>query len=229
MIVWTHRGNPGPENTLEAFELAWKDGIRHFETDIHVTKDGTLVLAHDSNIKRLTGIDQEIINLTFEELNRNPVMGLYRWCSLDALIKAFPEAIVSIDIKNDASVKPFIAWLRTRDFSNFIVGSFSSKRVNQVRKEFPLLRTALTPKEVHLIRLGLQRTVNLESADKFAMIPQSMYGLQILTKRFIASCQRLNIAIYVWTVNSVAESKELENLGVQGIVTDDYALFKQSS
>jgi glycerophosphoryl diester phosphodiesterase len=229
MIVWTHRGNPGPENTLEAFELAWKDGIRHFETDIHVTKDGTLVLAHDSNIKRLTGIDQEIINLTFEELNRNPVMGLYRWCSLDALVTRFPEAIVSIDIKNDASVKPFIAWLRTRDFSKFIVGSFSSKRVNQVRKEFPSLRTALTPKEVHLIRLGLQRIVNLESADKFAMIPQSMYGLQILTKRFIASCQRLNIAIYVWTVNSVAEGKELENLGVQGIVTDDYALFKQSS
>jgi glycerophosphoryl diester phosphodiesterase len=229
MIVWTHRGNPGPENTLEAFEQAWKDGIRHFETDIHVTKDGTLVLAHDSNIKRLTGRDEEIINLTFEELNRNPVMGLYRWCSLDALITAFPEVIVSIDIKNDASVKPFITWLRTRDFSNFVVGSFSSKRVNQVRKEFPLLRTALTPKEVHLIRLGLQRIVNLESADKFAMIPQSMYGLQILTKRFIASCQRLNIAIYVWTINSVAEGKELENLGVQGIVTDDYALFKQSS
>jgi glycerophosphoryl diester phosphodiesterase len=229
MIVWTHRGNPGPENTLEAFEQAWKDGIRHFETDIHVTKDGTLVLAHDSNIKRLTGRDEEIINLTFEELNRNPVMGLYRWCSLDALITAFPEVIVSIDIKNDASVKPFITWLRTRDFSNFVVGSFSSKRVNQVRKEFPLLRTALTPKEVHLIRLGLQRIVNLESADKFAMIPQSMYGLQILTKRFIASCQRLNIAIYVWTINSVAEGRELENLGVQGIVTDDYALFKQSS
>jgi glycerophosphoryl diester phosphodiesterase len=228
MIVWTHRGNPGPENTLEAFEQAWKDGIRHFETDIHVTKDGTLVLAHDSNIKRLTGRDEEIINLTFEELNRNPVMGLYRWCSLDALITAFPEVIVSIDIKNDASVKPFITWLRTRDFSNFVVGSFSSKRVNQVRKEFPLLRTALTPKEVHLIRLGLQRIVNLESADKFAMIPQSMYGLQILTKRFIASCQRLNIAIYVWTINSVAEGRELENLGVQGIVTDDYALFKQS-
>jgi glycerophosphoryl diester phosphodiesterase len=60
------------------------------------------------------------------------------------------------------------------------------------------------------------------------MIPQSMYGLQILTKRFIASCQRLNIAIYVWTINSVAEGRELENLGVQGIVTDDYALFKQS-
>jgi len=226
MIVWTHRGNPGTENTLEAFEQAWKDGIRYFETDIHVTKDGTLVLAHDSNIKRLTGCDEEIINLTFEELNRNPVMGLNQWCSLDSLVRAFPEAYISIDIKNDASVTPFISWLRTRDFSNFIVGSFSSKRVNQVRKEFPSLRTALSPKEVHLIRLGLPRIVNLESADKFAMIPQSMYGLQILTKRFIASCQRLNIPIYVWTVNSVAEAKELESLGVQGIVTDDYPIFK---
>lgn len=226
MIVWTHRGNPGPENTLEAFGQAWEDGIRHFETDIHVTKDGILVLAHDSNIKRLTGSDQELINLTFEELNRNPILGLYQWCSLDALTKAFPEAIISIDIKNDASVEPFINWLRMRDFSNYVVGSFSSKRVNQVRKDFPALRTALTPKEVHIIRLGLQRILNLDSADKFAMIPESMYGLKILTKRFISSCHQLKIPIYVWTVNSLIEGKNLENLGVDGIVTDDYALFK---
>jgi len=47
MIIWTHRGNPGPENTLDAFKQAWKDGMCHFETDIHATSDGVLVLAHD--------------------------------------------------------------------------------------------------------------------------------------------------------------------------------------
>lgn len=227
MIVWTHRGNPGPENTLEAFEQAWEDGIRHFETDIHVTKDGILVLAHDSNIKRLTDSDQEIINLTYEELNQHQIFGKSKWCTLDALATTFPKAMISIDIKNDASVAPLVAWLRKRDFSNFVVGSFSSKRVNQVRREFPLLRTSLTPKEVHLIRLGLQRVLKLEPEGKFAMIPESMYGLKILTKRFVSSCQELKIPIYVWTVNSVTEGKNLESLGVQGIVTDDYALFKK--
>ena len=229
MIIWTHRGNPGPENTLEAFELAWKEGIHHFETDIHVTKDGILVLAHDSNIKRLSDSDQEIIDLTLEELNQHLILGVYQWCTLDELVTKFPKAMISIDIKNDASVEPFIKWLRTYDFSNFIVGSFSSKRVNQVRREFPLLRTSLTPKEVHLIRLGLQRVLKLEPAGKFAMIPESMYGLKVLTKRFISSCQQLEIPIYVWTVNSVEEGKNLEKLGVEGIVTDDYRLFLKDS
>ena len=61
------------------------------------------------------------------------------------------------------------------------------------------------------------------------MIPESMYGLKVLTKRFISSCQQLEIPIYVWTVNSVEEGENLEKLGVEGLVTDDYALFKAGS
>ena len=53
MIVWTHRGNPGPENTLEAFSEAYKNGVRYFETDLHATKDGHLFLMHDKNLIRV--------------------------------------------------------------------------------------------------------------------------------------------------------------------------------
>jgi len=225
MIVWTHRGNPGPENTLEAFAQAWKDGISHFETDIHVTKDGVLVLAHDPNIQRLTGVNHEIIYLNFDELNTYPILDLYEWCTLDALIEAFPLAKISIDIKCDEALAPFIDWLSQHESSNFVVGSFSTKRVHAVRKAFPKLKTALTPMEVLRLRFGLPLNSLSEQAERYAMIPEFMHGFKILTKRFIAACQRLDIAIYVWTVNSVPEGVYLDTLGVQGIVTDDYRLF----
>jgi glycerophosphoryl diester phosphodiesterase len=225
MIVWTHRGNPGPENTLEAFAGAWKDGISHFETDIHVTKDGVLVLAHDPNIQRLTGVNEEIIDLDFDELNSYPILNLYEWCTLDSLIEAFPKAIISIDIKCDEALVPFMDWLSQHDYSNLVVGSFSTKRVHAVRKAFPKLRTSLTPKEVLRIRFGLPLNSLQVQPERYAMIPEFMHGFKILTKRFIATCHKMNIAIYVWTVNSVAEGIYLDNRGVQGIVTDDYRLF----
>jgi glycerophosphoryl diester phosphodiesterase len=225
MIVWTHRGNPGPENTLEAFAQAWKDGISHFETDIHVTKDGILVLAHDPNIQRLTGVNQEISDLNLHELNNNPILGHYQWCTLDSLVEAFPSAVISIDIKCDEALAPFIDWLSHHEYSNLVVGSFSTKRVRAIRKAFPKIRTALTPLEILKIRFGLPLDSTPKSAERYAMIPEFMHGFKILTKRFIASCQSLNIPIYVWTVNSVAEGNYLNNLGVHGIVTDNYKLF----
>lgn len=53
MIIWSHRGNPGPENSLAAFDAVHKLGIRNFETDIQVTKDGVIVLSHDPHTGRL--------------------------------------------------------------------------------------------------------------------------------------------------------------------------------
>ena len=66
MTIWTHRGNPGAENALSGFQLAWKNGINHFETDLQITKDGILVLSHDPDLLRLTGNSHQIIDLTLE-------------------------------------------------------------------------------------------------------------------------------------------------------------------
>ena len=48
-VVYAHRGASGyaPENTLEAFELAAKMGAYGVELDVHIAKDGEIVVAHD--------------------------------------------------------------------------------------------------------------------------------------------------------------------------------------
>ena len=222
MIIWTHRGNPGLENTLDAFKQAWKDGIRHFETDIHATSDGVLVLAHDSNIRRLTGVDLEIQEITFKALLNESMCGIYKWCKLDELVHAFPAAQISIDIKSDPTLDAFFQWLKGRKIENFVVGSFSSKRIDVVRKRYPLLRTALTSREVLLILTRMHFLVDSHSSKKFAMIPVKSHGFRILTKRFIKVCKSKEIEIFVWTVNSLDEAISLKALGISGVVTDNY-------
>ena len=120
MIIWTHRGNPGVENTLEGFKQAWGAGIRHFETDIHLTKDGVIVLSHDPDTSRLSTSSQLINELTFDELQQFPVEGSHSWARLEDLIDAFPEAHISIDLKCDEVVIPFTKFAKGKNYSRFI-------------------------------------------------------------------------------------------------------------
>ena len=71
MNIYAHRGlfdnKKIVENTINAFKKAIKDNV-NIELDIRVTKDNKLVVFHDENIKRLTGINSKISDLTYEEL-----------------------------------------------------------------------------------------------------------------------------------------------------------------
>ncbi len=70
--ITAHRGSSieAPENTLEAIELAIANGATYAEIDVQEISDGTIVLFHDKNIKRITGEDIPIWELTKEYLPR---------------------------------------------------------------------------------------------------------------------------------------------------------------
>ena len=69
-IILCHRGASGyaPENTLEAFQLAMDMGADGFELDVHLSKDGELVVIHDERVDRTTNGKGFVKDLTFEEL-----------------------------------------------------------------------------------------------------------------------------------------------------------------
>ncbi len=224
MIIWSHRGNPGPENTLKAFESAWEDGITHFETDIHATLDGHLVLAHDPSILRLTQVDQQISTLTLEQLQEFLIDGQHPWCTLEELVIRFPDAHISIDIKSDDTLDPFIAWMHGRHAENFVVGSFSSKRVQSFRQAHPSVRTALTPLETLALVFGVDRFIKWEESKKlYAMVPMKFKGIPICTPGFIRRCRSRDISIFIWTINDLETARKLIDLGVHGVVTDTYS------
>ena len=54
--LFSHRGGrlEHDENTLRAFEASYRAGYRGFETDVRMTRDGALVITHDSSLERTT-------------------------------------------------------------------------------------------------------------------------------------------------------------------------------
>ena len=71
-MIFAHRGASAyaPENTLEAFDLAVRMGADGVELDVHMTKDGELVVAHDEEIGRVSNGIGLIKNMTTSELKK---------------------------------------------------------------------------------------------------------------------------------------------------------------
>ena len=82
--IHAHRGGRSEfdENTLSAFQASYAAGLRGFETDVRMCKDGALVIMHDASVERMTLGAGEVENLTEAELRRvrsrkgNPILFL---------------------------------------------------------------------------------------------------------------------------------------------------------
>ena len=219
--IWTHRGRPEPEHCERAFDIAWMSGITNFEIDIRKTKDDYVVLTHDADIKRISGVDFQIADLTLSELQEHPIDGLHPWVTLDQFLSNYPKAKISIDFKSDDVLYPGIEVLRNYPNLDIVNGSFSRSRTLTIRKELPHFRSALTPSEVIQVMSGIAPR-DSKSHKLNAMVPRSQYGIEVVTPRFVRTCIRAGIEIHVWVVNDSFEATRLLELGVHGLVTDDF-------
>ena len=70
--VMAHRGasTETPENTMAAFQKAIDDMADYIELDVQLTSDGEVIVMHDSNAYRTTGVDENIVNMTYKEVRR---------------------------------------------------------------------------------------------------------------------------------------------------------------
>lgn len=75
MIYFAHRGASAQmvQNTLPAFALAREEGATHYELDVHLTKDGFLVVHHDYTLANTAGADVHLADLTLADLKNYPL------------------------------------------------------------------------------------------------------------------------------------------------------------
>ncbi len=108
--VWAHRGASGykPENTLEAFELAIKQGADGIELDVHTSADGELIVMHDETVDRVTDGTGLIKDMTLAQLKELKVStpaeptGIYRVPTLAEVLDLMrtTDMMVNIELKN---------------------------------------------------------------------------------------------------------------------------------
>jgi glycerophosphoryl diester phosphodiesterase len=225
-----HRGGVSPvENTLAAFATAVGLGYRHLETDLHVTRDGVLVVAHDPTLARVAGDQRAIADLTHEELAAVRVGGREPIPTFLELIDAFPQARLTVDLKTDATVAPFLRALEGRPelLDRLCLGSFSTARVEAVRARFgDRLMTAATPRETlrFLAAVRLRGRPPRLAAGCIAVperYPEARRGVAFADQRFLSVAAEAGLSVHVWTVNDPGRMAALVAAGAAGIVTDD--------
>ena len=110
-LIIAHRGASGyaPENTLEAFRLAMDMGADGFELDVHMSRDGQLVVIHDDTVDRTTngtGLVKELTLAQIQALDAGNGMEAYRGARIPTLGEVFDlvrdtKHIVNVEVKTD--------------------------------------------------------------------------------------------------------------------------------
>jgi glycerophosphoryl diester phosphodiesterase len=103
-LIIAHRGASAsePENTLKAFQTAYKLGADGIELDIHLTKDGKIVVCHDNNIKRITGKPLKIAHSSLAQLRKLDFGKGEKIPTLDEVFDGFLKkfSIINVEVKS---------------------------------------------------------------------------------------------------------------------------------
>lgn len=231
--IIAHRGGLWPgmsENTVDAFAAAHRAGVHWLETDVHTSADGVLFAAHDSDLTRIAGRPERIRELTADELDDVELIAGGRLPRLEVLFDALPDAEWNIDVKAPTSIGPMIRTLHNLDaVARVRLASFDSSTLRRLRTALPGVRTSTGTSETAAFALGGlpgvpdHGLVELPVEVDALQVPKSYRGIPVISHGFVARAHEAGLAVHVWTINDAGTMRELIDLGVDGIVTDDVA------
>ncbi len=140
-----------PENSMPAFEAALKKGYL-IELDIHILKDNSIVVFHDDNLKRMTGIDKKLKDLTYEEVKQYKLQKTDNYIPLlqDVLKLVDGKVPLVIEYKYDVisgSLEKESMKILKEYKGDFVVKSFHPLIVYRFKKYYPnIIRGQLSSK-----------------------------------------------------------------------------------
>lgn len=224
-----HRGFSGkyPENTMIAFRKAVEAGCDGIETDVHITKDGAIVICHDEMVYRTTNGQGFIKDLTYDEIKK-----------LDAGIK-FGEEFKNTTIPD---IDEFMDYVKDKnllvniELKNGIINYENlEKRIIEKIYEYGLKDNVILSSFNHYsmvkvkeidssIKTGLLYAANIyrvhEYAQKVSADALHPYFPSVMNEDIVKGIKDSNIAINAYTVNEEVYMKKLIELGIDGIITN---------
>ena len=223
--VMAHRGlsADAPENTLYAFSDAISAGADFIELDVQQTRDGVLVVMHDSNLKRTTGVNKNIWDVDYADIQNLDAGSWFDPAYANARIPTLEETLQFVDkrARLNIEIKPTkhgsdtleqdVAELITRyQYTDACyVTSFSYGSLKKVKEVNPEIRTG------YLMSVAYGQFYSLKYADAFSL------NKVFVTSQVVNAAHQQGKQIFAWTVNSMSEVRSLCNLHVDSIITDD--------
>ncbi|WP_237055318.1 glycerophosphodiester phosphodiesterase [Microbulbifer sediminum] len=228
-----------PGNTLLYMREMARLGVDAIELDLNLTRDGRLVLMHDTELDRTTSGSGRLIDFTLDEL-RQLQLGIH-WTrdgehypyreaplaisTIDEVFEAIPDIPLIIELKNDdlAAARAMCRAIRKAGQQRrVIVSTFHKRVIDEFRRICPEVTTGAALGDALLFYvaqlLGLHRL--LRPRYQTMQLPMRYFGLPVIGPRFLRAAASLGLHVSVWTINEPGQMSALARLGVDGIVTD---------
>lgn len=228
--VSAHRGNSSaaPENTMPAFQSAIEQRADYIELDVQQTKDGVIVVAHDSNLKRISGKSINIWEVTYDEIKHIDVGSWFhsdfsyvRLSTLEEVIKETKGKIkLNIELKPsghevdfEKSVVDLIKEYRVED--DCVVASMNYECLKRVKEYAPDIKT------VYITTVAYGSLLTLEHADVYSI------EASFVTSKLVNDIHRQGKEIYAWTVNNESNVQKMIDVGVDNVITDNPVMVRE--
>ena len=229
--IIAHRGYSSvfPENTMAAFEGAMDIGVDYIELDVQLTKDGEVVIFHDDELKRITGMEGKVSDHTYEELRQ---MDAGSWFSHSFAGERIPSLREALELISGSECR---VYLELKDIGGIGEG-FEESVLDVVKKSGMLERCVFASFRYeylsHLKELdsGIVTLYNTMSG-KITLpeeFPSDYYGISIeaVTESTIRAIHEAGKQVFVWTADRPVQMKNVQDMGADGIVTNKPGLLK---
>ncbi|MFE7891759.1 glycerophosphodiester phosphodiesterase [Streptomyces sp. NPDC057412] len=208
-----HRGVMGlePENTLRSFVAAQQAGLDVIELDLHLSKDGALVVMHDTDVDRTTDGTGAIADKTLAELRTLDAGRGERVPVFDEVLDAVRTPLQA-EIKDVAAARALAEVINRRDLvSRVEVSSFHDDAVAEIARLVPGVRTAL-----------IASRYGTDVVDRAVAVGAATVCLNIrrLTLEVVEHARKADLRIIGWVVNTQDHLRLVRALELDGATTD---------
>ena len=223
VAVTAHRGSPrsAPENTVNAVQAAIRQGADFAEIDVQETADGVIVVLHDSDLKRVTGLSKKIWEVDYDEIKsldvRSELFPDFKGARIPTLQQVIDTARgrirLNVELKFNGHDKELtervVRILAENDFqSRCVVSSLNYESLVEAKG----LDARLSVGHIVSVAVGDVAKLHVD----FLSVSQ-----ENVTARYVRSLHRAGKQVHVWTVNDRQKMSLLVDLGVDNIITDD--------
>ncbi|NUU63385.1 glycerophosphodiester phosphodiesterase [Paenibacillus agri] len=229
--VLAHRGASAyaPENTMEAFKLAIEQRADGFEIDIHITKDGEIVVIHDDTIDRTSNGKGNVTDFTLAELkqynynarfeDKYPTAEIPTLRQVLELVKEH-RLYLNIEVKDimvqsqkyDGLNVAAAELVKAYDLVDQVIfSSFNHKSMFELKQACPEIKTAL----LHFSKFY--------RGEQYAKTVQAdaLHPLFIcVDANVVDQAHQAGVQVNAWTVNQVSVMRQMIDAGVDAIITD---------
>ncbi len=234
--IISHRGANvyTPQNTMPAFEMANALHADGFETDVHMTKDGVLVICHNYTIEATSNGNGEISEMTLEQLKEYDFGSYFAPRFKDTRIPTVDEfleftkttniSVLNIELKSPRAaetdiVKKTIAAVKEHGlWDRLLISSFDPKLLVQAKQIDKTCKTGFlySPDRSTSMQMFRRPVEFAKEIGADALHPHEVY----INKNYVKNAHDAGVEVNVWTVDKVRSIERMIRHGVDGIITN---------